>query len=182
MERLLEIDGNILIWIQNNLRNSVLDPIMKCITYLGNAGAIWIILSIVFIAIPKTRKIGVVCACSLALTFLIDNVILKNIVARIRPYDAIENLNRLIGAQSDFSFPSGHSGSSFSVAVVMFREMPKKIGITALILAVLIALSRLYVGVHYPSDVLAGCIVGTIIALICCCVYHRISKSKNQPT
>lgn len=179
MEKLLEIDGNILIWIQDNLRNSVLDPIMKCITYLGNGGALWILLSILFIIMPKTRKIGIVCACSLACTFLIDNIILKNIVARIRPYDALENLNRIIAAQSDFSFPSGHSGSSFSVAVVMFKEMPKKIGVTALIIAFLIALSRLYVGVHYPSDVLVGCIVGTIIALICCFIYHRLLKNKN---
>lgn len=180
MEKLLELDGNILLWVQEHLRFEGVTYFMKFITYLGNAGALWIGVTLLFLIIPKTRRLGIVCACSLLCTFLIDNVILKNVVARTRPYEVVENLHRLIGAQTDYSFPSGHAGASFAVAVVIFKEAPKKLGIPALILAILIAISRIYVGVHYPSDVIVGTAVGTIMAVIACMVYHRIVKSKDK--
>ena len=180
VDKFLEVDGNILLWIQDNLRCDFLTPIVKGITYLGNVGIIWILACIVLLIIPKTRKLGIVCSCSLAAAYIVDNIILKNLIARTRPYEVIEGLNRIIEAQSDYSFPSGHSGSSFAVAVVMFKEMPEKFGVPALVLAILIALSRLYVGVHYPSDVLCGIIFGTVFALISCYVYHRIVKDKSR--
>ena len=124
--------------------------------------------------------ICIVCSCSLAVTFLINNIILKNIIARTRPYEVVEGLNRIIGAQSDFSFPSGHSGASFAVAVVMFMEMPKKYGVPALIVATLIAFSRLYVGVHYPFDVIAGVLTGTIYAVITVAIYRKFFKDKKH--
>ena len=182
MEQLPELDGNILLWIQEHLRFDFLTCIMKFITYLGNGGAVWIGVCVLFLIIPKTRKVGLVCACSLLCTYMIDNILLKNLVERIRPYEVVENLHRLIGAQSDFSFPSGHAGASFAVAVVMLKELPKKIGIPALVLAVLISFSRLYVGVHYPSDVLAGIVVGTVVALVSCFVYHKILNRKKVST
>ena len=150
LDTLLKLDGDILLWIQDNLRA------MKFITYLANGGALWIGICVLLLILKKTRTTGIVCSCSLAVTFLINNIILKNIIARTRPYEVVEGLNRIIGAQSDYSFPSGHSGASFAVAVVMFMEMPKKYGVPALIVATLIAFSRLYVGVHYPFDVIAG--------------------------
>ena len=126
LDTLLKLDGDILLWIQDNLRAGWLDPIMKFITYLANGGALWIGICVLLLILKKTRTTGIVCSCSLAVTFLINNIILKNIIARTRPYEVVEGLNRIIGAQSDFSFPSGHSGASFAVAVVMFMEMPKK--------------------------------------------------------
>ena len=162
LDTLLKLDGDILLWIQDNLRAGWLDPIMKFITYLANGGALWI---------------G---SCSLAVTFLINNIILKNIIARTRPYEVVEGLNRIIGAQSDYSFPSGHSGASFAVAVVMFMEMPKKYGVPALIVATLIAFSRLYVGVHYPFDVIAGVLTGTIYAVITVAIYRKFFKGKKH--
>ena len=114
------------------------------------------------------------------MTFLINNIILKNIIARTRPYEVVEGLNRIIGAQSDFSFPSGHSGASFAVAVVMFMEMPKKYGVPALIVATLIAFSRLYVGVHYPFDVIAGVLTGTIYDVIKVAIYRKFFKDKKH--
>lgn len=112
-------------------------------------------------------------AISLACNYLVNNILLKNLVARTRPYEAVAGLNRIIEAQSDFSFPSGHSGSSFAVAVVILLVCPRKYGIPAIILAMLIALSRLYVGVHYPTDVLAGVVIATVIAVIVCTVYKK---------
>lgn len=169
-----------MLWIQDNIRNFILDPIMKGITHLGDSGILWIAVCLLLLIIPKTRRLGIVCSCSLAAVFIIDNLILKNLFARTRPYEVIDGLTRIISAQSDYSFPSGHSGASFSVAVVLFKESPKPIGIPALVLALLISLSRLYVGVHYPTDVLAGILIGTIIALLACLIYHKITKSKDK--
>ena len=180
MEDFINWEGQILLWLQNHVRADWLTPIMKGITYLGEMGGIWVILSVLFLIIPKTRKLGLVMTCSLALTFVVNNVVIKNVVARIRPYENVENLRRIIAAQSDFSFPSGHTGISFAGAVVLLRETPAKIGIPAIILAFLIAFSRLYVGVHYLTDVLGGAIIGTISALLCCFFYHKITGSKDK--
>ena len=172
LDTLLKLDGDILLWIQDNLRAGWLDPIMKFITYLANGGALWIGICVLLLILKKTRTTGIVCSCSLAVTFLINNIILKNIIARTRPCEVVEELNRIIGAQSDFSFSPGHSGASFAVAVVMFMEMPKKYGVPALIVATLIAFSRLYVGVHYPFDVIAGVLTNDI----CCYNSGNIQK------
>ena len=102
---------------------------------------------------------------SLIGTLLINNMLIKNLAARTRPYEVIDGLTYLIPKPREYSFPSGHAGSSFAAAWVMFRQLPKRCGVPALVLAVLIALSRVYVGVHYPSDVLFGVIAGIVIGL-----------------
>lgn len=163
---MIAMEADILLWIQNNIRNDVLTPIFKFVTTLGNAGMIWIVLSVGLLIPKKTRRVGVLALVSLSFSALIDNVILKNVVARTRPYDVIEGLTSLVGSQKDYSFPSGHTGSAFAAAVVMFRGLPKKYGIPILVFACLMGLSRLYVGVHYPSDVLGGVLIGTGIALL----------------
>lgn len=169
---ILQLDANILLWIQEHLRSDVLTPAVTFLTHLGNAGMIWIALTIVLLCFRRTRKAGILSACSMLVTFLIANVILKNAVARIRPYEVVAGLQLLIERQKDLSFPSGHSASSFAAAVTMFLECPKKYSVWALILAGLIAASRLYVGVHYPTDVLAGILVGTVVAILICKGYH----------
>lgn len=174
LERLLEIDGNILLWIQDNIRNDVLTPIVKFITSLGNAGMIWIAITIVLLMFKKTRKLGGICALSLIASLVINNFVLKNLVARVRPYDKISQLNLIIEKQKDWSFPSGHTGSSFACAWAIFRNSPKKYGVPAIILATLIALSRLYVGVHFPSDVLAGVVTGVLSSYIGQFVFEKI--------
>ena len=99
---------------------------------------------------------------ALLLSLLINNIILKNLVARTRPYEMVEGLVPLIGRPRDYSFPSGHTGSSFASAWVLFRKLPAGYGISALVLAGLIGISRLYVGVHYPTDVLFGVLGGIV--------------------
>ena len=116
---------------------------------------------------------------SLLGSLLINNVIIKNLVARPRPYTMVEGLNRIIEAQSDMSFPSGHTSSSFAAAMVIYCMCPKKISIPALILAALISLSRIYVGVHYPTDVLAGALVGGAIAVLVCKIYRAKFEKKK---
>lgn len=160
MDSLLHMDGNILLFIQENIRNPVLDPVMKVITSLGNAGIIWILLTILLLAVKRTRRIGIMSACALVCSLLVNNILLKNLVARARPYATVEGLIPIIPKPSEFSFPSGHAGSSFASGSVLYRRLPKKYGILILVLAILISLSRLYVGVHYPTDVLAGMLTG----------------------
>ena len=181
LEKLSENEGRILLWIQENVRGDIWDPIVKGITYLGEAGALMIITAIVLTVIPKTRRLGILCMVSLAVSFVINNLIIKNMVERIRPYDAVAGLNRIVGKQPDWSFPSGHSASGFSVASVLSHETNRRIGISTLVLALLIALSRLYVGVHYPTDVLCGMMTGTLIGLMTCFVYHKkIAKNNTR--
>lgn len=179
MGAILKIDADILLWIQENLRKDILTPVVKCITHLGDAGLFWILLLVVLLMIPKTRKAGMLGAAALILTFFVTNVLLKPMVARVRPYEVIEGLTRLIGKQSDRSFPSGHTANSMAVGVILWMisrnneenvdnnlYFPKKAGWVLLILSILISLSRLYVGVHYPTDVLGGAVIAVLDAWI----------------
>lgn len=182
LEWLLHLDGQILLWIQEYLRLDFLTPIWIVITKLGDAGAVWIVLTVILLMNRKTRTVGCMSALALLSALFVDNIILKNLVARIRPYEVVDGLKLLIEKQGDFSFPSGHTGSSFAAAVVYFTELPKKYGVPLLILAILIGCSRLYVGVHYPSDVLAGAVIGTVLALLARRIVHTIASRKNIRT
>ncbi len=175
MEMLLNLDGNILLWIQEYLRNDFLTPIMIFVTSLGNAGIIWILITVLLLLSKKTRKVGILSVCALLGSLLINNMILKNLVARVRPYEVVNGLHLLIEKQVDWSFPSGHTGSSFASAVVLYRNLPRKYGVLALVLAALIAFSRLYVGVHYPTDVLVAVITGSVIGIIVDKIEKRFS-------
>lgn len=163
LEMLTGLDGKLLLWIQEYLRNDVLTPFFIFITTLGNSGFLWIVVSAVLLVPKGTRKVGCMCLCALVLSFLFNNLFLKNFVGRARPFDTLEALVPLIRRPSDFSFPSGHTASSFAAAGVCYRKLPKKYGIPLLIMAALIGLSRLYLGVHYPSDVLFGMISGWFV-------------------
>lgn len=175
---LLNLDGNILLFIQENIRNPLLTPLVRVITTLGNAGAIWILLTLAMLIVPKMRRVGCMMFVALIGTLLINNIILKNLIARIRPYEVIEGLTYLVSKPRDYSFPSGHAGSSFAAAWVMFRQLPGCYGIPALVLAILIALSRLYVGVHYPSDVLFGVLDGIAISLAAEAIVEWVEKRR----
>lgn len=157
-------EASLLLWIQNVMRNPVLDPLMKTITHLGDAGIFWILLTLVLLIFPKTRRIGAYSALALLGSLLINNIILKNLVGRTRPYELIEGLELMVNRAHDASFPSGHTGASIASASSMFPELPRKWGVALLILAVLIAFSRLYVGIHFPTDVLGGFVTGWLAA------------------
>lgn len=156
----------ILFAIQSNIRNEILTPIFKIITSLGNGGAIWLVITVILLLRRKTRKIGFICLLALLGCLIINNWIIKNIVQRPRPFNTLSDLTILISKPKEFSFPSGHSSSSFAAASVLYRKLPKKYGVTCLILACLIAFSRLYVGVHYPTDVLFGALSGVILGYL----------------
>ncbi|MBQ8279212.1 MAG: phosphatase PAP2 family protein [Roseburia sp.] len=175
MEALFQLDGNILLWIQEYVRNDFLTPIFKFITSLGDEGFIWIAIAITLLFIKKYRKVGPMVGLSLLGSLLFNNTILKNIVCRTRPYKVIDTLTILIPEPGEFSFPSGHTSSSFAAGVVLFMMLPRKYGVPALILAFLIGISRLYVGVHYPTDVLGGMVMGTLIAVCVVKIGEKLS-------
>ena len=164
MEFLINLDGNILLWIQEYIRQDWMDGFWKGITMLGDSGWFWIALSLLLMVPRQTRWIGITSLAAIVIGALITNVTLKNLVARTRPYEVVEGLVLLIEKQRDYSFPSGHTCASFAAAGVYWRMLPKKFGIPLVILAAMIAFSRLYVGVHYPTDVLAGLLIGLFAA------------------
>lgn len=151
----------ILDWIQT-LRTPVGDVLMPLITSLGNAGIIWIILTVVLLAIPGTRKTGIVLAAALVLDVILCNGIIKNLVARTRPYDINTAVQLLIAKPHDYSFPSGHTAASFASVSALYFAGEKRMWKPALVLAVLIAFSRLYLYVHFPTDILGGILLGTL--------------------
>ena len=164
--------------IQDIFGCKFLDFLMPIITLFGDGGIFWIALAVILLLFKKTRKIGLTMGISLALGFIVGNLFLKNVVARIRPYDLNESFSLLIEKLHDFSFPSGHTLASFEASVSIFLHN-KKFGIPAVILAVLIAFSRLYLYVHYPTDVLASIILGTGFAILSFFIVKKIYNKKS---
>lgn len=157
----------------------LLDKILAFITSLGNAGIIWIVLAVVLLILPKTRKTGIIVAAALLMDLILCNLILKNLVARVRPYDVNTAIAILIKKPLDFSFPSGHTAASFAAMTALFLAKMKKAWIAALVLAVLIAFSRLYFYVHYPTDVLGGAVVGILSGIIGYTIVEKIDKCRK---
>lgn len=170
-------DLPILEWIQAHLANGFLDFIMPIITIFGDAGIFWIACAAVMLIFPKTRKTGLAMGVALVMGLLVCNICLKPLVARMRPLvyevevlgksaaDLLHSGQLLVGKPSDFSFPSGHTIASFEAAGVLMLNN-KKLGIPALVLAILIAFSRMYLFVHYPTDVLVSVVLGTLFAIL----------------
>lgn len=161
------------------IHTPLLDKILAFITSLGNAGIIWIVLAIVLLILPKTRKTGIIVAAALLMDLILCNLILKNLVARVRPYDVNTAIAILIKKPLDFSFPSGHTAASFAAMTALFLAKMKKAWIAALILAVLIAFSRLYFYVHYPTDVLGGAVVGILSGIIGYAIVEKLDKRRK---
>ena len=162
VDALLKMDGEILLFIQDHIRQEWMDWFWKAVTHLGDGGVFWILLGIILLFSKKTRPAGVAALLALLVGALITNVCLKNFVARIRPYEVVEGLRLMIERQRDYSFPSGHTAASFASVTALYLAGEKKMWKAALVIAVLIALSRLYLYVHYPTDVLGGALAGAI--------------------
>lgn len=160
------VDSGVLLWLQS-IRNPVLDGFFCVYTQLGNAGVAWIVLSVVLLFFKRTRKSGALALCAMLFGLIGTNLVLKNLVQRMRPFEAVEGLLHLVPITDPNSFPSGHTTAAFAAGVVWLRTLPVRWArVLALVSAVLMAVSRLYVGVHYPTDVLAGAVMGTVCALL----------------
>ena len=159
------IDDWILLWIQGNLRCAFLDFLMPVITALGNLGFLWILITLTLLMIKRYRRDGVTLLTALVLFLLIGNFAIKLLVARPRPCHTDPLFELLIPLPLDYSFPSGHTMSSFAAATVLYR-VRRSWGIGAFIIGTLIGFSRLYLYVHYPSDVLAGMVLGILVGML----------------
>ncbi len=166
MSGIQAIDENILLWVQEHIRSDKVTPLIQTLTHLGDFGLLWIGFSLVLMLNKDTRKAGKLSLISICLCFLLNNIIIKNLVDRDRPYEVLNELKILIERQPDSSFPSGHAANSLASAIVFFQMFKgKKSKFTILMAGLVIALSRVYVGVHYLSDVLVGISVGVFSGL-----------------
>lgn len=159
------IDLSLLDFIQTHLRSGIGDILMPLITRLGDSGIVWIILTLVLLCNKKYRVVGFCVAFALAIDVTLVNVIIKPLVARIRPYEINTAVALLITKPNDFSFPSGHAAVSFAAVSALYFQR-SKLWIPAMVLSILIAYSRLYLYVHYPSDVVAGIILGIFAGIL----------------
>jgi len=144
------------------IANPFLDGLMSFVSLLDEAGAIWIALALLLLFFKKTRKTGIMLAVALILGLLTANLTLKPLIQRIRPYDLNEAARLIVAPLSDFSFPSGHAVSCIECATVLLARH-RRCGILAMIYALTVCFSRLYLYVHYPTDVLAGILLGLLI-------------------
>ena len=213
MDSFTQLDGNLLIGIQQALNADWLTPIMIFFTYLAEYGIVWILICLILLILRKTRRLGIICSLSLALTFICCNLVLKPIVDRTRPWVLFEEVNRMLPDPGDASFTSGHTASSIGPAWGMFMaSLPvrlrkedgtlsvrsydavpclgwngtgadphtvHRLSILAIIVAALVGLSRIYLGMHYPSDVLAGFLLGMICATIVQSIMTLIEKKRG---
>lgn len=179
VQQAFELEEQILLFVQDHMRNAALTPVMKGITMLGDMGAVWILISIGLCLSKRWRKTGVTGMCAIGLSVMVNNVFLKNLIGRTRPFDVISGLVPLITKPTDYSFPSGHTACSFAVAFLLFRKLPKRYGIPCLILAALIGFSRIYLGVHYASDVLAGAISGIVLSYVAEYLVNTAEQTKE---
>lgn len=179
MEIIQKIDTDILLYIQENLRNDFLNIFFKTITHLGDLGIIWIIIAFFLFLNKKYKTISAKILLALILSSSITSLILKNIIKRPRPFLVSENIKQLISA-SGYSFPSGHTSTSFAVAFIIYSCFPKKYGIFAIILAILISFSRIYIGVHYLTDIIFGAILGITSSELVRILFNITIKGKFQ--
>jgi len=174
MNIIQKIDNSILQFIQINMRNSIMDKVMPLITSLGNGLTIWALIGVILIINKRYRKYGITIIFSLILCFIVGNLGLKPLVARTRPFNVTPLLNvLLIKPPTDFSFPSGHAMCSFASGTIIFY-MNKRLGIFALVLSSLMGFSRLYLYVHYPSDVFCGMMIGILIGIISIIIFRNV--------
>ena len=165
MEALSQWEGGALLWIQEVLWGPVQDAFFSFYTQLGNGGILWIALCVVLLFFPRTRKAGFWALIAMLFGLVCTNLILKHLVGRTRPWLVLEGLVPLVVEDDPNSFPSGHTCAAFACCVTWARCTGKRwLRCLCIAAALLMGFSRLYVGVHFPSDVLAGCAVGCLCA------------------
>lgn len=167
------IDITAVRYVRSAFSCTFLDFLMPLVTLIGEKGLLWIVITLILLCFKKTRKTGIVVAISLIMGVLIGNLTLKPLVARARPC-WVDNVELLIKNPDDFSFPSGHTLACFEGAVSLLLCKHKKTGTLALISAFFVAFSRVYLYVHFPTDVLCGAILGTIFAYFAFYIVNKL--------
>ncbi|ATD55700.1 phosphatase PAP2 family protein [Clostridium chauvoei] len=177
LQLIQNLDVNILTLIRENLTNPFLDKIMKTISSLGSGGLIWIVIAVILLCIKKYRKVGITLILALIIMTILGEGIIKHLVQRPRPFLVVPDIELIVKAPMSYSFPSGHTGSSFAAAFVLSSYFKDK-KYLFLGIATLMGFSRLYLFVHYPSDVIAGVIVGFISYKVASILINKIFTKK----
>jgi undecaprenyl-diphosphatase len=150
---------------------------MVIFSTLGNMGAVWILVALIFLAMKRYRACGIVILMGMTIGLIVGNGVIKNLIARQRPSWINEQIVLLVKNPWDYSFPSGHTMHSVIAATIIYRGN-RKMGIAAYALASIIAFSRLYLYVHYPTDILGGILIGVIIAISVIAIYDKLMCRK----
>ncbi len=174
------IDNAVILWMQEHMVQPWLNPLMILVSKLGDKGILWIAIGVCLMVWGIKNKVhlwqGILVLLALASNAVVCNLWLKPMVARIRPYDLL-GFDILIPTLSDYSFPSGHTSSSFAAAAVIYA-IDKRFGIAAYLFAVLMGISRMYLGVHFLTDVLCGAVIGFLMARITLLIWKTAMKNK----
>jgi len=173
IDAIQNFDKQLPLLVQEHVRCDFLDPIMMMASHANDYGIICIATCFVLVAVKKTRQGGIMAATSLSFEVVACNLLLKNIIQRPRPYLVMEDLQILVAHETSYSFPSGHTASSFAVAYALTHAFGRR-GALAYLPAATISASRLYVGVHYPSDIICGAVLGTVAAAVACKLLTKI--------
>ncbi len=188
LEAVTTWDASVITAIYENVHSAFLTTFFRIVTLLGEGGIFWIAVAVILLFFKKTRRSGICIGASLLIGVIVGNGIIKNVVARPRPYDAIEGIESVVSHLSDYSFPSGHSLCCFEAATALAMNRTRW-AIPAYVGAVLVAVSRLFLFVHYPTDVICGALLGVLFgvlgSLAAGAIYDRvcanIAASKKTP-
>ena len=177
LELIQQFDEGALWWIAQHLRMTWLDPLVMFYTNLGNGGLSFIAVALLLLVFHQTRKAGATALTALAFGAAVTNLTIKPLITRPRPWVVMEDFVCLVTSSYPNSFPSGHTTAAFAFGVALFLTVkPKWAKAAALTAAALMGLSRLYVGVHFPTDVLAGAVIGTCCGILASWVVRRVSE------
>lgn len=188
LEAVTTWDASVITAIYENVHSAFLTMFFRIVTLLGEGGIFWIAVAVILLFFKKTRRSGICIGASLLIGVIVGNGIIKNVVARPRPYDAIAGIESVVSHLSDYSFPSGHSLCCFEAATALAMNRTKW-AIPAYVGAVLVAVSRLFLFVHYPTDVICGALLGVLFgvlgSLAAGAIYDRVcannAASKKTP-
>ena len=183
-ESVMGWDFQILNFIQEHLRNGFLDTVLAALSHAGKAGIIWIVCCVVMLFFKKTRAAGVIALVAMGIGYLLGDHVIKPLIARPRPFATESDLNvfrnaeLIVSKPSGFSFPSGHSASAAAFATVTLAKN-RVIGLIALLPVLLMMFSRLYLYVHFPSDVLSGAVLGILSAVLMLLIFRATKLDKK---
>lgn len=179
MEHFVKWDLSVLDWIAKHVQSDLLDQLMPMVSWLGNSGMVWILLALVLLCIPKERAGGLQILLALGFSAVFCNLLLKNLVGRVRPFELVAGIELLVKAPRDFSFPSGHTSAAFAAAMVMVLNRSNlKYYLAGL--AVLMGFSRLYLYVHYTTDIIGGIITGLAAGYLAVKCYRLLAERHEK--
>ena len=172
------LDNKILLFIKDNMHGVIMDKVMVFATTLGNNAIVWIVIALIIIINKKYRKVGFMVLAALLLSWILGDGLLKHLFQRVRPCANIPLIDMLIAKPLSYSFPSGHSASSFAAAGILAVYF-KKYAVGFYTLAATIAFSRLYLYVHNPSDVITGIALGVLCSKIIIIASRKVNDENK---